>query len=1768
MKNIIALFLAFVFVNLSLTAQNILFPIPLELKKLDSIKLEKQDRYIKAWNWGSICGNLDSSMFMDYEHNGDYPLTGNEFRIRRNLKRIAALGGGLNSGHTAKGLLNSQLIVFEPTINCDSTINFIPKSNDTTFAVFGFYNKNMVVGAIQDTGINADRFIVRKELMPSADSVVLLDNSWPQEHFWLYDYNSINLVYDHNLEVKNSIDTTKRDTINYDSTNGRKWICDINLRALDTIKPNNLKDIVLKIKLEYKTNKGNTGLIKFDATPSADVFKINRIVRLLKQVGLTREDSIPGANERNRFAISSEMLRIDSLGLPGNDINLRARFTCDGFTDPLGRFTNNPYMKPEDYKSQKLQNGIEFITNLNIRVEYYGKLSIAIDYIKINTPNGEALADGKFDNAIKRSANQLIDSIRNYGNGMRLFRFYGLDEPLVSLWYGMARFNKLLHGYATTEGDMYYPKHYELAMNLKENWRGGTIGLSNTVAAPYIRKTNLWAGCNSPFSNLSTYENMKLQNGYTGFWTNETNHIDTLNDNYETFFINSYLHSPWRCDTLYPYAGWSYQHIDWNSITDDKIDNSYYHTDESNIYNYYEANSVQTHIEYQLRKSYFKENYFLFSDRPWWANIWHTSDWLLIDNDNILDSLHLLYQRPKTGEEFNYLNNLNVILGAKGYFCWIGKSSEQFHDINEQSKIGLASFSTNRDSIISLPSGENLVFSNRIGGDYIQYPDPSKITNEFQSFRNNISYNAMEIDSNSIYLGRKSKRIELYKMNRWLEAVSDTLMNLQLEGWYSKGFKPHYIESWKANHKKLSDFINLSEIKTRKLSSETHEQSLNLDSGLYDITLLKSVNDPNMEKGLYIGIANRRTSCLFYSPDTLDNAKPYDSIDTKMRFYTTAEFDTLNQRGGFTKTGKYHDSTWWQNKWWKRQGCREIELPIKIEGNTNMSIRVNEIGADNLVLNSNFWRKKSVYNMIDTMVRNNESIKVKLMPGEAKILYLKLIPQKEDIKGYLDYSNQHKLIVYPSKIDSNGNIEKVRYHMVYYDENPENPELMNIYYKRSFEMNNKIPDFIINWEPEKILISHFVETINSSDSSINKEEGYSFTHPSIVVRDDTNNISKAYIVYEAIKRDEPIKSYIVESILEANSDNPGAGLTNGRVLGKLNNTYLASENIFLLEYGAPDINASALGNYYCWADPDSGIFIGWKNANSRNFTSGNFYKYIRWYDRFNSSHFAKHPSFNNYSRININEDDCAIVWQEDIGQNTKRNNIFYTRLRIKDQNLNNFLPNRIYHTELGEVPFSASKMIAFMSNYGYDGECDNTFPFLHRGVEENIKDSVNILLSHWDRVYWQSKQANDTSIIVHRALDMGDSLKSSGIEPDGWNPIFPSRIFHRTDHLISPNASQGVIRWGHTWFDGITYRTNATDSIIVLNFVSYPKTGNDDVPEYSNSKVWNLFHGYWKIFNGRWENTELEVNQNAIYSKIVSNNGLQAHLATIPFVNNENNWNFNRRIFNSNNPFENSIVSSLQYFYKSNEGHEGRIPFFGYADSIGNRTMISGITFYTKNSSNNINVLQNWNERSDSLVSNWFYIDNGELKYLANEYNSNILDIYIQRKSDQKIFKINVPSYKKMKVLKNRLINGNNQQFRLIIKKKTKKSFFTEDLLIGDIDDVIDEFNNYSLNKSTLDSYMDITDLGDEELIEKVVVYPNPADKYIDVKLSNKLYKECNVILYNQLGEIITNYVIKDQNIFTILLDNINSGVYYIELNLIDENDLSIKKFEKIIIQK
>jgi len=644
-----------------------------------TIVQREPDRFVRGWTCASHGNMLDSAMFINTYYGYPYDWMEDSNESVHNVLVIDRPGhwdSGLVEGRSNNVIFNTQSLYLEPSLEVDTTQNFNPRANDISGEAMGFLYRNNVVSH-DSIDINGNGYLVLQKNNLPTDSVVVLSNIWKNDCLRWYNAKETNHINENSTEDINK----------FHPFNGKQFFISINLRALnlDSIQ-NHLNDVILKIRLPYtlKTVTPLTftnGLTKFNYLPSGYVDDINGSRGDYR--GCARDTTID-YSQPTEFAIKGWMLQ--STDSETSQITISAFASFDGIPY-LGGYRNNPLFKPE----KPVGSINQYITQIDVEVYYYGKLDVILDWVKLETPRAKLISFGAYDNQVSDEIDKTIYDLQSNNKHPRLFRFYGNCELNPQEW-GVTRYlNMLLDTLVTLETYVVNgndPPHYLYATGQKHFWNGSNLDFRTNVAVPFI-KQSIW---NDP----------KTLNYIWGYAGNTGYEIDSLNSCYETSLfgekINNFIPVGDTSIHLYNYG----------------IDTIYY-TDFS----------TQMHIERLIYKDYYSFPTLFYGSKPWWANLWVNSDAFKYRDSNISTfTLEKGDHRPKTGEEVRLMATLPVLLGAKGLMYWYKTTSGNFQQTNSDGYLGLQPNRADFDftSLYGNMSGEELLKSSLMGGDYIKFP--------------------------------------------------------------------------------------------------------------------------------------------------------------------------------------------------------------------------------------------------------------------------------------------------------------------------------------------------------------------------------------------------------------------------------------------------------------------------------------------------------------------------------------------------------------------------------------------------------------------------------------------------------------------------------------------------------------------------------------------------------------------------------------------------------------------------------------------------------------------------------------------------------------------------------------------------------------------------------------------------------------------------------------------------------------------------------------
>jgi hypothetical protein len=1628
---------------------------------------------------------------------------------------------------------------FEPTL-------YIPDTNrgkliTRNHQIFGF---SKVLGTIDTTPSNEnyDRLILG---MAQKDSIVLA-KSWINNQYYNIEKDDDNPM-----------------------SNGKRWVFSINLRRLD--KNELRKDTIsgripiLTIKLPYKLveDKVNTFYIKFNQTSknisNKELLSYSPESGVIDTLGYSLLMDTLTTNV-TEFVIYDDMLP-DSLFFVNNkrqDVTLNAYFITDGDAK------HNPLMKKKD--------GPDGIDSLDIEVKYHGNTSIAINHLRIATQDATRFFNGTNYNAYRTETQRAFDSL--YAQGYEIYGMYGQDE-YGEEFFSSQRYNSHLMNFQTiSEGaGGGHVDHLIEHIQPKNIWWGAP-GLREYIGAPYFWPNTVQYGSkdhneiykwvNEYGSNvkLKSMEWMNYATGHTGNWT------------YYSFPTLDSLQSTYETDLGQRKSGSKISH--WKTFREFKIDTNIVGIDII-INKLINGNSTLGYIDVWNYTSFYYLHSYIYSEKPWWSNFYPVANMKLL-NDSIS---YLGNNRPKTAEEVRVSLWNRLIFGAKG-FCYDARVDKlNLEGPNwSNSTMGFIGNYHNPAKFDQL-SYDDLINTNdpSIGGDFIPLLDSSTFIHNYVNRDTMAKY--LRVPKDRIYYGRKSPRLELFKMHSFIRANDAELMNLRLQATFSKGtliFENQHPSLTDTLLNKLvlldrrqiilsGDTTKVSDIgvKSRPIgrikNGQPHYETY--DSTFFDLTIHKH-KDKSMDSVFYIAVLNKRTDPLIMI-DTLTDS-PH------LLFLTDDEFGKLCRTGGYDPTrlsGTNYDSTFWQKKWWSRYGARELTIPFDFVDTTNTNhynlLKVEELSGEFKNFAGNklpdsllpHHLQSKYYHYIDTVLGQDGNLVLNMLPGQGKILKVTVLKPDLSINGRLDHSNQSKLVAYPILDNAGNETNKIQYHVVYFREDSlldGNPR--RVYYRKSYPMAKNDATENIVWLPElRISDSIFAKTLPTHFGNFNYTPDKSCDFPSIVVRKDTvNNQLKAYIVYTCSPSPDSDNQNVVLCVLNTtNSSNQS------KVSNKVISEYSGSDRRW---FGNPVINASAFHNYIAWSDSNFGIVASVMLPEAIDFfDSLRISKIVFGGNPTLSS--SNHPSLNTYSRMSAEEDNCALVWQHSSNTNNYYKNILYTRLKVENDTLKTYSATQITLNSLARDTFYDNNILRV--NKDVNLPHSNQFPVVYR-----ILDNINYTYPNnktEDVIAWQSTLRDyDTSSIngrVLRSIDLNTNSSSSIL---GWQ-ISALQDNYKDSFLPDIAQQSGLIIGGEMKYPYGKY---------LINFVRGDSSG-------------------YKTYNfpttGSWV-SDINVNNNSFQVlNQISTKTKQPHLAKYKEPNLLSNIWRNRRVYEeysgTNYGVIPKIVSNGRFFYKNNETEEleaeslvgfnkGSSKYQIGIPQINNQNVALQLPFIAVPDSTSF-ITYDFDNSQDTIFSNWFDVNTvADLNFKCYGFNDTIMVAKIQKQSDNSFINLNLPlstTDTTGKLGEYTLINGGLHTYRLCFIRLDTNYQYTETLVLDGLpvsDTVMLKGTESSKNIIDLSGNFNLTMNND---YFNIAISPNPAN---DIVYMTPLYNDLKnqnlveVEILDNLGNSIHKKVVKSGETFSFITIELSQGIYIVNCKEVTSDWLapSFLKATKFVVNR
>ncbi|MBL7973844.1 MAG: hypothetical protein JNJ85_02960, partial [Candidatus Kapabacteria bacterium] len=1614
-----------------------------------------------GWNWGSQGGIVDDALGINTYHTHRWLNYGSQNRPA-DADLILLIDQFGDWGYAGFGPFNTQSMWYHPEITVDSTNSFVPITNDIQGAVFGWYNK---VGT-RGTGVDSLRWSLTTTNINWHQPV--LWNMWKGTGYawqhWNVNYRMINNVWtaDTLRGGLNDPQSLLRDTALYQPRNGKKWYVTLSIKATNTAQFNALADTsrILSITIPYTlfhrfVNTTTTDSIRFDSIP-------NTVPNALYGITTSRNaNDVRGIARRNiqvvgkprELIITKRMLDGQE---PNQGITLSGFFIVDGRLDNFGDYIDNPMLQPEsNWTGDTTTVPDEYITNLGLNVYYYPNADVAIDYIRLETQQARRVYFGNQDVELRTTAQAIINDVTAAqtppARQPKIFRFYQIEERRDQWWGMMRYYNALLDWRATAEvGSLHnQPIHYLHATGMNEFWQGDIFKTSISTRFPAIRK-----------ADLTTLPTMGYYEGYEGNVNENYTQHDVESSRYEMQLPN-YAPS-WTALTFADFANNNPSWYTTNTVITERC--------------------LQFNLEKLLYNSYYKQSGLLYHSKPWWSNIWLSGQyWYRVNpNPNQISSIALGYAgtiRPCTGEEARLELTLPLLLGSKGFIYWHNAPSRSM--VTDSYIQGLYSseeegwLDTLRTTFNN--NQQNAVMSVQTAGDWLNRTD-----NRFypwQQWFNGTqhNWNLMGHDSDHVYLGDRTARFEVYRMNNFIRANEQELLALKLQAWYGKGYISMYTQTpthTPANDTLLHRFISTGQIKSRPIgrvhinTTPYYENEVSGRDSTFVDFVLHQRDTFSLDSVFYLGVQNRRTDPLWHDPSYANN---------NMIFVPTVEWETLLQNGThdyWRAIGDFRTAQWWQEKYWKRNGCREIIIPFRYVPNDAEPryLHVQEVGGG-----------------IDTIVKTSSNLAVLFVPGEGK-LFRVTVQRARAVAGFgnLLNDNQRKIVAFPVTRYENNRLvfgDSIRYHLVYFTN--ANPNQYVVKYRRSVVYAKS--ETILNgiaWETENDLSTMPIQMLN------NRIQFYQYCGvPSLTIRIDStvntasgDGVGKVYVVYGCGDLDTLGKFRIIENVLNSETGS-SYGLPHeiDSSYGRWGPIIYAPQvhmTTFLSEWAAPTINASATGNYYAWSDSSRGIKVRWKGPDVILFDTSGSVDYFVKYSTLDGTK-CQHPNLNTHSRISLGERECALVWEEHDNVVGYVNYINYTMIgknNVIPRNVRHYLVPNMTNDPDFRCKTNTDSSIAVMNSDTIYGS--HEWPMVSRSLETYQPASLNgrpIVTIGCDRIVWRGQGFGPTNIST-RGIDY--SLPFNG-NPSYLGVWYERRITSQGQHLLSPQISQSSVNQGQLW--------NESDSALLINFyrMEEPNSGMDGT-------IWQVNCGYWSFLP---LNPTLQMSYPSNLTMI--NTGVHPRLSTQYQLSAISQYNLHRRVYYHTQSW-NDFTSSTEAFFKSSITDKSKpLHWIGYK-LPGNRQRILVSNFDIDKTPvlTKPQLRRNWSNTgvlSDTLYSDWFKVSNvSDLHMYAKGISHPCLRIELENKDNRRI-RVNIPvsvQNDSMK-LKNtlRLIRGGNEEYRLLVLNRCKGvSSYTEELEIDGLTE------SDQLGKGSNEDEVVTLDLGRQLDFDNTLnVKPNPA---------------------------------------------------------------------------
>lgn len=1722
MKNFVLVITLLCSSSILLHAQTILTPQPLNRQYYggDSVSFDdttvwaprQQQKFMFGWQWQGPNATTNTRLHCNfYQDHFGYnssrslrmsliPDSGDvKYVVWQHLSWLPSMGNFL---HLLDGIMGMH---YDPTAK-QSVDEAVPlRTGDTTGAAFGFGYRNDTLGYVPPSGADFDRYILDTIFTNpalQATGVTVLSNPVMDDQYKQSADTFFPILFNNpadSLQYANRFITYHNDSVKYvneSRKNGRWWMFSINLRRADisdtsTSNSDTLLSIRLPYYLRFQPDSIANNII-FDSLPVANQ---NQSVSL----PLGRGKVLPMQRDTNGVKvlyITRKMLPPGNAAERDMTINTYFRFqtaSADTLRMPL---PPNPWLQ-----GGRGANAAD-IVKLGITVRYHGRGAIAIDWLRIGTPELETIVRGYKDSLLWELTRHNINIMRDTiaaGRNMRLFAFYGQDEVGYNGLWCERYYNYLFDHRLTTEGPTVFKN---AVIDSKLPWQGGVYLPLNAAVSPYTPYAY-------PYENNTAY-NYKYNMGLYGGWQHgsrygiSANYDSLTGSTYETLLYNS---TP----------DYGFKHLKLSSA--DAADSLYVLNYYPQCLSYGVSNTGPLIcIEDNAYFYYHTQQAMLYGDVPWWTNLPVLVNWGFRGDSLYVNRRAWLFPRPLTGEEFRVGLFGTLVLGGKGIMV-DRFYSKQRNLVDTTQPAFYDSFITGAmaGNISDTVSADSIFSTDIAGGDFLGEPDSTHL-DRWIVMDSTAKYLGVRRDR--IYLGRLSQRREFMKVGDFIHANDSTLMQMKLVSWLGKGIK----SLLSGDTVRLGKVIHLEPgaIKTRPLHRAENEH---YDSTFVDVTLHKLGNH-SLDSTFILAVLNRRTSPFVWLPDSdplalnrPDTLHHWSHPGKVLTFLTTSEFDNYVQLG---KLDAY-----------AQMGSREVTIPFNYTDTLGRYalLRIREIGGG-----------------LDTVIGQDRSIIAKFLPGQGRFYKVEILRSNE-VSGDLAHSNQTKIVSHNLMRRENGMGKWVEgdslvYYMTYHKPAPLVPMLpprTAVYFRKSKPTSRWDNNAALQWESEYRLTDM---VYHSGRWNI----GDSCAYPSIVVRfDSTSEEYRAYIVYGCIKHDttnNPLYEwqFITESIVRINNDTAIDTILPGRVLDSV-------KSLNMSEWGTPMINASDTANFYCYADKSRGIIASWRRPGVLIDTLRKLVSTTRisWGDTAFCTVTAQHPSMNPYSPYIRGEhhSDCALVWQESDNCTMLRSQIHYTRLFITDSQISYDLSPTLYF-----LPFFVNSDSSI-----WCVSCDSLppspyfthkFPVLYRNLfypdtDTTICDWEAVFPGHTrqdqrlDNIAWESEYTyisppvpSHSEYINRRTIVSIDDFSSGFVPDSAFSLSLTETIWSggTYDHLWGPTLSAGEAEYGAI---SLPYRGCANYSTrgvsLDFNYISMLQTIGQ--PPWST-----IYHTTLP--------TLVVLAAVEVSTIATGTTPYMAHLSARGSVY-LNDWQRGRHIYNSDTLIPPTIRTSGREFYKrANDNPTAETLYgFGHSDS---RFVIGALQFNGKSY-----PLQPMRpvEPSllpvppDTLVTEWFRVGQSESVGLISAGDApEKMEVWLERRNDGSrwLVQMGAGEERQLSRLDIRLENGYDEEYRLEVLNATGSTFRRETVLNADAD---------GMERGTAADEWFI-DLAATDAAQTLSIFPNPASEIVHIAVRGE--EGAEVVILDAFGRTMQATAMKSGGVLTIETANYAAGVYAVHV--------------------